>query len=69
MAAIGPALVTNRRLRSDLAIEAAMLAQLPKPVRPELREEVRRRTLLLVSATRYPPLTRLDLLALIAFTT
>ncbi|MBX9246706.1 hypothetical protein ICW40_18105, partial [Actinotalea ferrariae] len=44
-----------------------MLERLPGTSRAELRAEVKRRAFVLVSITRYPPLTRNDVLALLGF--
>lgn len=67
VAVLTPALTTARRLRQDLAVDTEMLERLPRTSRTELRAEVMRRALILVSITRYPPVTRNDVLALLGF--
>jgi hypothetical protein len=64
-AVLSPALVTPRKLRHDLAADTGMLEDVPRRARPELREDVERRTFLLVSLSRYPSLTLFDLLSLL----
>lgn len=53
--------VTQRRLRTELAAESEMLDRMPRTVRVEMRADISRRGMLLVSMTRYPPMTRIDL--------
>jgi hypothetical protein len=57
--------ITSKRLRTELLQETEMLDRLPLTARKELRRDVQRRTLLLVSINRFPPLTRVDLVALL----
>jgi hypothetical protein len=59
------AFLTARRLRSQLQQEAEILERVPPGARSEMRANVKRRTLLLVSVNRYRPFTGLDLLALL----
>lgn len=58
-------IITSKRLRTELQQESEMLERLPAGARAELRADMRRRALLLVSINRFPPLTRVDLLALL----
>ncbi|MFD7309390.1 hypothetical protein [Promicromonospora sp. NPDC059942] len=64
-AVVASTIITSRRLRTDLQQESEMLERLPPGARAELRADVRRRTLILVSLNRFPPVTRVDLLAMI----
>ncbi|MGY4644505.1 hypothetical protein [Cellulomonas sp. URHB0016] len=65
-AVVASAFVTSRRLRSELRDESEMLDRLPPgAARAELRADVRRRTLLLVAANRFPPFTGVDLVLLL----
>ena len=64
-AVVGQILLTARRLRSELAVDSEMLDRLPYDAQKELREEIRRRTHLLVAYTRYPAMTRPEILALL----
>jgi hypothetical protein len=62
--AVASTFVTAKRLRNELQQESEMVDRLPPDAQNELRAELRRRALLLVSVNRFPPFTRVDLLAL-----
>ena len=67
-AAVDPAMVTPRRLRSDLVIDADLVDKLPLQERADLREDIRRRARHLVALMKHPSVTLSDLLALLGFT-
>ncbi|HEY0188160.1 MAG TPA: hypothetical protein VGC67_11785 [Cellulomonas sp.] len=69
IAAISPLLSTSRRLRDELVRETQILTQVPPSARSQLRAEIGRRTHTLVSLTRYPPVTRWDVLVLAMYVT
>ncbi|GAA1987125.1 hypothetical protein GCM10009817_30790 [Terrabacter lapilli] len=62
---LGPAFITTRRVRQDLAADTELLARLQPGSKEhtELAEAVQSRTLHLVSMIHYPAATRLDVLA------
>lgn len=62
VATISPLFRTARRLRDEVRA-TEFLERVPRSARLELRRELNRRTHLLVSLTRYPPVTRVDVLA------
>ena len=64
---IASTFLTSNRLRKELDQESAVLDRLPPGARAELRAEVKRRALLLVSINRHPPFTRVDFLLVVAF--
>jgi hypothetical protein len=63
VAVISPVFRTSRRLREDLRHESELLEHLPPRSRAELRAEIARRVYVLVALTKYPPVTRVDVLA------
>lgn len=62
---LGPAFITTRRVRQDLASDTELLGRLQPDSKEhtELGEAVQSRTLHLVSMIHYPAITRLDVLA------
>lgn len=67
-AAVGPAMVTPRRLRNDLVIDTELVDKLPLQERTDLREDIRRRARHLIAIMKYPSVTFFDLLVLLGFT-
>jgi hypothetical protein len=64
VALLSPLFRTSRRLRDELRAEAQFVERVPSGARAELRSEIARRTHLLVSLTRHPPVTRADVLTI-----
>jgi hypothetical protein len=65
IATVGASIRTSGRLRRDLSTDATMLEKLPTRAWRALKDDMERRTLLLVGYSRYPSVTLYDVLGIL----